>query len=284
MSTETSNTNDTIKRMDARKRDDIFTQKAKTKIWHEQPSADNPYVAQTCRIHGYDIEELSGSISYTDAIYLNIKGEIPTPDKKALLNAIFVALSNLGPRHPATRAVMSAAVSKTKISHLLPIGLSVLSGDVSGANEVEAAVKFIRKNINKPAASVAELSVKTKQDPNSPIITPGFGTHYGAIDLIAERFANKLSTYPAADRAIQWGIDYATALKPYGYGWRLTGVAAACFADIGFPPRASGGLFQLAAAPGLLAHGLEMCSQSVTAMPFVDDNDYHYSEVTHDKP
>jgi citrate synthase len=263
------------------KRDEVYTQRVKTKIWHEQASEQNPYVAQQCRIHGYELTELSKSLSFTESIYLNIRGELPSNDNKVLMDALFVALSNLGPRHPATRAVMSAAVSKTQVSHLLPIGLSILSGDHFGANEVEKAVKFIRKNINKPPETVAQdylnrLQNTEQQDTQDQVITPGFGTRFGDIDIISNRLAQQLSCYAAADRALRWGSAFSDTLNDHGQGWLLTGVAAACFVDLGFTPKASAGLFQLAAAPGLLAHGLELATKPITAMPFVEDTDYEY--------
>ena len=263
-------------RVAVRKRDDVYVEKTKTKIWHEQASQDNPYIAEKCRIHGYELMDLSASISFTDSIYLNIKGELPNKADKTLMDAIFVALSNLGPRHPATRAVMSAAVSKTQTSHLLPIGLSLLSGEYSGANEVEAACRFIKKNVNKSPQSIATQAVENSDDKKKPI--PGFGITNGGLDIIANTLAKQLCTYDSAGKAMQWGMAFSTQLNNDNQGWRLTGIAAACFVDLGFRPKACGGLFQIAAAPGLLAHGLEMANKPITAMPFVDDTDYHYTK------
>ena len=39
-------------------------------------------------------------------------------------------------------------------------------------------------------------------------------------------------------------------------------------------------LFQLLAAPGLLAHGLEMANKPLSAMPFVSDDNYHLRDVS----
>ena len=58
----------------------------------------------------------------------------------------------------------------------------------------------------------------------------------------------------------------------------MPGLAAACFVDLGFTPIASACLYQLAAAPGLLAQGLEMANKELTAMPFVNDRNYHYTD------
>ena len=41
-----------------RSRNEPFTQKTATRIWSEQPSEDNPYIAAKTFCHGYDIIEL----------------------------------------------------------------------------------------------------------------------------------------------------------------------------------------------------------------------------------
>ena len=184
-----------------KKRDEIFSDSIKTKIFFEKPNDNNIYAAKECFVHGYNLHELSDSIDFLDAIYLNLKGELPKPKQKKLLNAIFVALSNLGPRHPATRGVMNAAVSKTKATHLLPIGLSLLSGDYGGSGEVENAVRFLRKHINKPAESTAldclQRFTKARPEDSEPdLIVPGFGRHYGSVDQFTHSRPNFLTTRP----------------------------------------------------------------------------------------
>ena len=57
-------------------------------------------------------------------------------------------------------------------------------------------------------------------------------------------------------------------------GWLATGVVAAVLTDLGFPPRAAAGIYQIISAPGLLAHGVELANKPLTAMPFISDEDY----------
>ena len=176
--------NDKKMAVKVKKREEDFASSIKTKIWHEQAAEDNPYATEQCFIHGYNLLELSSAVDFLDAIYLNIRGELPGPEDKALFNSIFVAISNLGPRHAATRTVMNVAVSKTRPEHFLPIGLSILGGSYGGAAEVEGAVRFIRKHINKCPEEVAQGLIKTV-DPEAHVIAPGFGKHYGSLDIIA---------------------------------------------------------------------------------------------------
>jgi citrate synthase len=82
--------------------------------------------------------------------------------------------------------------------------------------------------------------------------------------------------YEGAGEYISWGNTLAQLLRPHNYGWLMPGLAAAAFLDLGFHPRVGAGLYQLMAAPGILAHGLEMMNKSRTAMPLVSEDKYIY--------
>ena len=47
-------------------------------------------------IRGYRLSQLIGRISFTDSVYLVHTGELPTPQQRAMLDAIFVALIEHG--------------------------------------------------------------------------------------------------------------------------------------------------------------------------------------------
>jgi citrate synthase len=214
--------------------------------------------------------------NFSDVLYLLLRGELPTSDQRQLFNSALVALVNPGPRHPATRAAMNAGVGKTDPAHILPISLSLLGGRYLGGAEVEASMRFIKKHLRKdPIQSAAELfSTEVRPTDGDWHIAPGFGSRFGGVDIMQGKLARVLVNMPGSGESLQWGNAFAEALQPHGMSWLSTGVAAAAFADLGFLPRISAGLFQLANAPGLLAHGLEFTNKPYTAMPFVADADY----------
>ena len=132
------------------RRDDEFVTRPVTRIWREQATPDNPYVAQSCACHGYDILELASKRSYIDVLYLLFRGELPTSEQEQLLQRLMIACINPGPRHPATRAAMNAGVSRTDAGHILPLSLTLLS-----ASDVEDSMRFLRKNQRRAAVEVA---------------------------------------------------------------------------------------------------------------------------------
>lgn len=259
-----------------RRRGETFTKRPITKIWEERPNSDNPYVAEGARCYGYDVFDLLEKRSFVDVLYLLFRGELPPKAHAELLERLMIALINPGPRHPATRAAMNAAVSKTDIAHLLPISLSVIGGEHLGAAEVEKSMRFFRKNLKRrPDEIIAEIVLagdKPAEGDWHPV--PGFGSRFGGIDVMTQELAQRLVLLPGAGKALKWGCDLAQHLHGYQMGWLSTGLAAAVFADLGFSTRSGAGLFQLFNAPGLLAQGLEMANKPLTAMPFLSDEEY----------
>jgi citrate synthase len=259
-----------------RRRDEPFTKRLGTRIWQEEASADNPYVAAVSRCHGYDLMELVARCSFAEVLYLLFRGELPSAPEAELLQALMIGLVNPGPRHPATRAAICAGGGKTLPSHILPIALSVLGGEHLGAAEVERAMRFLEASRERaPAAIAAELLARPRPGEGDVHVAPGFGSRFGSIDEVPQKLAAHLAALPGAGKTLGWGRELVEALRPGGFGWLSPGIAAAVFADLGFHPRAGVGLFQILSAPGLFAHGVEFAGKPLTAMPFLEDEHYH---------
>lgn len=273
------------KKQQVTKRQADYARRTLTKIWYEEPTQDNPYLAEQCGCHGYDILELAQKRSFVDVLYLLFQGELPTPPQRNVLEILMIALINPGPRHPATRAAMYAGVGKSSPSHILPIALTVLGGSHLGGEEVERSMRFLRKNSKAPPEEVVELLVRIEEPPEEGDchVAPGFGSRFGGIDPIPLKIADTLLKQNCLLQTLSWGQEFAKMLKMYGMGWLATGVAAAVFCDLGFMPRAGAGLFQLLCAPGMLAHGLELANKPITAMPFLDDDHYVIEEEARTK-
>ncbi|MCJ8320519.1 MAG: hypothetical protein MJK12_12850 [Colwellia sp.] len=250
-----------------------FSKSIKSKICQEIPSDTNPYLANERLISGYNIEELAEKTTLIDSIYLLFKGELPNAIDSKLLNSLFISLINLGPRHPATRAAMTAGISKTRAEHLLPIGLMTLGGDKGGASEVELAYLFIQNSLdNSPNVLANELM--EKQTDLHTHIAPGFGATYGDIDPILIRIANQLFNIKPESVIFKWCLKFINEIAKHNAGWLVSGLAAAVFLELKMGKRESVGLFQLACAPGLLAHAMEQTHRPITDMPLLEDENY----------
>ena len=259
-----------------RSRNDVFVEKVATRIWDEQPSDGNAYLANSIRCHGYELIELMEKRTFSDVFYLLFRGELPSIEESRILETLMIGLINPGPRHAATRAAMNAGIGKTDPAHILPISLMIMGGSHSDAGVIEDAIRFLRKNRGIDASIVAEGLLEKSNSPVEEdwILTPGFGSLFGDIDPYSRDLAEKLSELPGAGKSLKWGAEFASSLNKENIGWLRTGVAAAVFSDLGFQPRVGGGLYQLLSAPGLFAHGIELANKPITAMPFIKDENY----------
>lgn len=271
-----------------RSRDERFSEKIPTRIWQENASKDNPYVAESVLCHGYDLIELIQKRSFVDVFFLLFKGDLPSRFQAGLLEKLMIGLINVGPRHHATRAAMNAGVGKTDPMHILPIGISVLGGTSFGGGIVESSMRFLRKSLKSPPEKIAEclLAEMVEKDISSQNDKidffdkrmPGFGQVYGGIDLVTENIVNELVRDSESMKVLEWAYTFCKILKQSQVGWLRAGVAAAVFADLGFNPRAGGIIFQLINAPGIAAHGLELSNKPFTSMPFIKDENYVIEE------
>lgn len=263
------------------RRGDRFAERVETRIWLEQAASDNPYNATEAFCHGYALQDLLTKCSYWEYIYLLFTGKRCSPAQHTLLEKIGIALANPGPRHPATRAVIAAAVSKTDPVNVLPLGLNVMAGAHLGAAEVGSAMQFIRRHQKRDPIVVAhqritELETAAQGDTHP---APGFGTRFSGTDHLAVSLAKTLLQLPDTGNALAWASHFAQELERLGFGsWLMPGLAAAAFLELGFHPKWGPGLFQWLSAPGLLAHAIEMSNKHLTALPFIDDSRYFIDE------
>ncbi len=261
-------------------RGDVFATRTVTKIWQEEPSGENPYLAQRCRCRGYDLFDLMEKRGFADVFYLLFTGELPTADQARILKTLMIAFINPGPRHPAARASMYAGLGRTNTAYILPVALTAMGGEHLGAAEVTAAMRFFSKRVKDAPQKVAEDLLQKAAPPEEGDwhIAPGFGVRFGGIDPMPRKIAKKIAELPGGGEAMKWAGAFVDALEPYGIGWLSTGVCAAVFTDFGIPAREGAGLFQLISGPGLLAHGLELADKPLTALPFLDEEHYVIAE------
>jgi citrate synthase len=268
-------------------RGDVFSSKVSTRVCQEIADPDNPFLAERILWHGYDVLDLMERRSLVEVVFCLLKGELPSPGQAQQLQQILILLANPGPRHAGVRAVMNASVSKTDPLHFLPVGLALMGGEQLGAAEVLAAMKFLRRNLrHDPRARATELrealSLEPWQEGDNVTPAPGFGSCFGGVDSFARAAAARLHQSFPQNEALAWGIAFVAGLESANAGWRMTGLAAAMFADLGFTPNVGACLFQLASSPGLLAHGIELAGKPLTDMPFVSDSHYHHEQAESD--
>jgi citrate synthase len=76
------------------------------------------------RLRGYDITALMTGRTFTDTLFLLHRGELPTPDERALLDAILIAVADHGPGAPScATARLAASGNRQSLSAAVAAGL-----------------------------------------------------------------------------------------------------------------------------------------------------------------
>lgn len=253
-----------------------YAKKTTTAIYHEKPSRNNPFVAEIVHLYGYNLLELTKKKSFIEVLLLLYTGELPPPKSVELMNALMIGLINPGPRAPSVRAAMTAGVSKSNTSHLLPIGLMVLGGNDGGASEVENSMKFISNSKNLEIDLVLKLQdLDLKTSEGEIKAAPGFGSSYGQQCIITNLLAEYLVSLEGAGNYLKLmhKIMKGSSNNP-NIGWLPVGLAAAVFLDLGIKPREGIALFQLICSPGISVQALEQTHKPLSSMPFLEDDQY----------
>ena len=263
-------------KIEVTRRNEQFRQRASTKITKEIPSDENPFLAKKLYTHGYDQMELMEKCSYTDIVHLLFNGELPSPQQSKMFALLAAYLVNLGPRQVAARAAMNAAVGRTATSHIVPIAMLAMSGDYNGAEEVEAAMKFLRDHADDVPEELARSLCSEAQGGTNgdQIVAPGFGSDFGGQPPRLLEVLDRLFAHCAPNGAVMWAKRFVSAISMTGCGWRQAGLVASVLVELGFQYRQGGGVFQILAAPGAFAHGVDFSTRPITDIPFIDDEAY----------
>ena len=232
---------------------------------------DDPERGPIHLCHGYDLfNDLLGRYSWLELTILHLKGELPEKKELKTLDLLFSCVINPGPKHHATQAAMTAAVTHTPVGNSLLTGLAVLEGRHHGALEVEEAMLLLSDLTEREGPIDQQILDATLA---KHLDLPGYAelssTQEKRTELMLQRVENCIgkSECNHIQTARQVASLQQLQLSP-------TGLFAAGLADLGYTPRQGHGLFLIAAAPGILAHLLEQMEGNWRSYPFGSPLEY----------
>lgn len=247
-------------------------ERIRTRIWLEEPEADNPFVTRAAWCQGYDVfGELLGRVRWVDMLYLLFKGQPPSTEKARLLEALAVMLANAGPRDPAVHAAMAAGVGGSPAAAALMAALAVGAGQHTGAREVYLAMQAWQHCAQDLSAWRALLAAPQRAESGIwPAIEhpPGFDLNATRTALPVQQALQTLAAIGAGPCLPWLSREHASLELAAGHPLALTGVAAAAFTDLGFGPDEGELLHLLLRLPGAAAHALEQRALGHKNFPF----------------
>lgn len=244
-----------------------------SRLWEEEPEANDPFTAQGCYCNGYDVYgELLGKASLVEYLYLLFRGERPSPEFSRALEILAIAVANPGPRDPSVHAAMCAGVGGSPAAAALMAALAAGAGVSGGSREVFLGMQLWAQCACQPEAWQAALDalpagskMQIWPDPEHP---PGFSPYGEQCALPVRQTLSALALHLKGG-CIAWLADNRAALenvanKPLA----MPGVLAAALTDLGFSPGAGEMLTLLLRLPGAAAHALEQGESGFRRFPF----------------
>ena len=214
------------------------------------------------RVRGYDIARIMEKLSYAEAVYLLLKGELPDKAEAELMNAILVSSIDHGASPPSvlgTRAVISGGNS---LNAAIAGGILVIGDWHGGA--IEQAAKILQEWAAKAGDDPAEIDEIATQlsawlDDKKRRM-PGFGHRIHTADPRTPRLFEIAAKHGYKGRhiALCKALEKVLSAKmgrPLPIN--VDGAIAAVISDMGFDWRLGKAFFIISRVPGLVAHAYE---------------------------
>lgn len=241
-------------------------------------------------IRGYPLEEISGRVSYVDAIILCLRGELPGPVESACVNAIFTAA--MDHQFLNTTALAARTVVSANPDPVAGIAAGVLSFGRVTAGVPSYVVELIQDAVagaDDPADPEAIARGVVKEHRSTGRRIPGFGhplhdmrgEHYTfRSQLLHDRVAEaglpmdgKVALYEAIHTAFLETVDKDIPIN-------VDGLMGAVFAELGYTPVQVHALAPFTMLPGIVAHVVEEITEGVP-LRIVPDSHYVGRPVRH---
>ena len=244
----------------------------RTRIWHEQAEADNPFATRAAYCRGYDVfGGMVGNARWVEMLCLLFGDELPPPASLDMMEALAVALANPGPRDASVHAAMCGGVGGSTAAASLIAALSVGAGRSKGAREVYDAMLAWREcgtDLSRWQSLLqreADRGVDIWPVREHP---PGFDPYGVSTATTVRQLLAALARIGATERLV-WLQSHCRELEQYAaLPLDTAGVAAAAFADLGFSPEEAEMLFLMLRLPGAAAHALEQAKYGYRQFPF----------------
>jgi len=233
-------------------------------------------------IRGYPLDELMGRVSFADAVYLILMGELPTPSISRMLNAVLVSSIDHGVTPPSTLAARNVAVSRAPLKDSVAAGILAFGPRHGG--DIEACMRFLDTGLTlmrngKALQEAADTIVEECARDN--IVPPGFGHRFHTRDPRATRlFQMALELELEGEhvrmiRAVERAMDARKDQFGRAIPVNVDGAIAAISADLGFAYDLGNAIFLISRLPGLIAHAHEERLRQAP-MRQIDPKDHDY--------
>ncbi len=234
-------------------------------------------------LRGYRIDELMGKITFAQAVFLAIKGELPSEKEATMIDAMLVSSIDHGVTPPSCLAARTIASAGSPLNAAVAGGILAISRHHGGA--IEDSMRVIMEAVNRGKETsqteqeIATILVKEYKEKSKRL--PGFGHRIHTKDPRTIRLFQIAFDLGIAGEYIRMAKAIENAIEQEG-GKRLPinvdGAIAALLCEMDFRPELSNAFFILARLPGLIAHVYEEQTR-MKPMRHINSNDHDYDGI-----
>ncbi len=209
-------------------------------------------------VRGYDITELMGTITYAQAVYLILKGELPTVAEARMMEAILVSSIDHGATPPSVLAARTVLSGGNSLNTAVAAGVMAI-GDVHGG-AIEQCARILQKWAAQEGSAEASAEALVKDLREQKRRMPGFGHRLHGIDprtvrlLSLARETGFSGQHIELARAVEAELEKQLGRK---LPMNVDGAVGAVISDMGFDWRLGKGFFIISRTAGLVAHVYE---------------------------
>lgn len=213
-------------------------------------------------LRGYPVDEVMGRLSFGEAIYLLLVGEVPSPAIGILMEAMLVSFIDHGATPPSTMAARNTASTGATLRSCVAAGVlgfgQFHGGDIESCMHfLDSGLALVRKGTSyKDAAQQLLADVEASES-----AVPGFGHRYHTRDPRAARLFQMALELEIEAEHVQMirAVEMALAARPgeAPLPVNIDGAIAAVCGDLGIAPGVANALFIISRVPGIAAHARE---------------------------
>ncbi len=234
------------------------------------------------RLRGYRIDELMGSISFAEAVYLAYKSELPSADVARMMNAILVSSIDHGASPPSALAARTVASTGAPLNAAVAAGILSINRHHGGA--IQGCMKILQigidrvhqsgETVDKIAADlVAEYKASGKR-------IAGLGHRIHTDDPRTAKLFQLAQDLGISGEGVQMITAIQSSLADAGKALPINvdGAIAAVLLDIDIPSELANAMFFIARVPGLI---LQAHEEQTRERPM---RRIHPTEISYDGP
>jgi len=211
------------------------------------------------KVRGYPVDQLMGKISFSQAVYLVLKGEMPSPEVGKLIDAILVSSVDHGASPPSVLTARTVASTGAELNSAVAAGVQAISRYHGGAIE-EGMNLFIHINnrIKQSGESRDKVTLQVlKEMKERKQRASGFGHRLHKQDPRTQRLFELAKELGLAGAHVNTALTVEKNLKKMtgkSLPINVDGAIAALLCELKIPPEIGNAFFILSRVAGLVAH------------------------------